>query len=182
MISDTAREVSTVPAPPVKGDAAEERPVTFPLVRPLFVVVCCALVFLGGLVVACLFVSNRDYQLGINAAIAGQSPNHLAILTYSRAWDFAVVKFSTVFLGFGIILIGALYVLRQAEAQFLMSVDGPGAKGSLQSSSPGLVMIALGVVLLIVALQTKNEIHLTAPRDSPNLPSNVVKPIPPENP
>jgi hypothetical protein len=157
-------------------------PVPFPLVRPLFAVVCCALVFLGGLVVACLFVSNRDYQLGINAAIAGPSPNHLAILTYSRAWDFAVVKFSTVFLGFGIILIGALYVLRQAEARFQMSVDGPGAKGSLQSSSPGLVMVALGVLLLIVALETKNDVQLTIPWNSPNLPSNAVKPMPPENP
>jgi len=181
MISDAIRDVSTAQALSGKGDAGE-MPVTFPLVRALFAVVCCALVFLGCLIVACLFVSSRDYQLGIHAALAGLSPNHSALLTYVRAWDFAVVKFSTVFLGFGIILIGALYVLHQAEAGFQMSVDGPGAKGSLQSSSPGLVMVALGVLLLIFALETKSEVNYTAPVNPPSLPSNAVKPMPPVTP
>jgi hypothetical protein len=183
MVPDAIREVSsqTVLTPSSKGDVVEI-PATFSLVRPLFAVVCCALLFVGGLIVACLFVSNLNYKTGINAALAGPSPDHLAILSYSRAWDFAVVKFSTVFLAFGIILIGALYVLHKSEAGFQMTVDGPAAKGSLESSSPGLVMIALGVLLLIGALQTKSEITYTAPENTPNVPSNAVKPMPPEHP
>lgn len=159
---------------PASGRESDAPPV-FALVRPLFTVVCCALVFLAALVVVCLFITQGNYHAGIEAA-AKAPADPLAILSYARAWDFAVVKFSTVFLGFGVILIGALYVLHKAEVGFQMSVDGPAGKGALQSSSPGLVMIALGVVLLIFALETKSEVSYT-PGLSPG-PSADVKTMP----
>jgi hypothetical protein len=151
----------------------------YSLVRPLFIVVCCSLVFLAALVVICLWASHFNYLIGITAA-SQSVPDHLAIISYSRAWDFAVVKFASVFLAFGIILIGALYVLHKAEIGFQMSVDAPAGKGALQSSSPGLVMIALGVVLLIAALQVKSEVSYRPP--SASGPSNDVKPMPPVTP
>jgi hypothetical protein len=183
MASDVLKTVSSQPAlgSLVEGNV-QAPPVVFSLVRPLFTVVCCALLFLGGLIVACLFVSNQNYRTGISAAVTSGPPDHVALLSYSRAWDFAVVKFSTVFLAFGIILIGALYVLHKGEVGFHLSVDGPTGKGALNSSSPGLVMVALGVVLLIAALQTKSEVKYIPPGPAGNGPSENVKQMPPEKP
>lgn len=76
-----------------------------------------------------------------------------AMLAFARAQDFAIVKTSSLFLGFVLIFIGCLYVLRIHEASFGLNLETPAlGKATLQSSSPGLVLSALGVFLVISVL------------------------------
>jgi hypothetical protein len=98
--------------------------------------------------------------MGIQKALDSPRIDHAVVLTYSRSWDFAVVKTSSIFLGFSLILIGALYVLRVAESRFSMSVESNGTKGSLESRSPGLIMLVLGVVLVALVLYSKSTVEL----------------------
>jgi hypothetical protein len=101
------------------------------------------------LCVANLLFQGHNYYTGINSALSVPNAiDHTIVLTYSRAWDFAVQKTSSLFLGFTLVFIGALYVLRIADARFALSAEGPSVKGSLETSSPGLVMITLGVLLI----------------------------------
>ena len=88
-----------------------------------------------------------------------------------------MAKFAAVFLAFGVVLIGALYVLRKAEVSFQVNVDAPTGKGALQSSSPGLIIIALGVVLLIAALQTKSEVSYKPPPGFNAVARGVLSPL-----
>ncbi len=106
-----------------------------------------------------LFFQIHTYKFGLEQALKNQES--AVALMYARANDFAVTKTSTVFLGFVLAFVGALYVLRTARVQFTARATGIDKAGfSFQTSSPGLVMIALGVLTVILALYSKSYVSV----------------------
>lgn len=130
------------------------------LSRPIFTIVSLILLFLVVTLIGSLFVQYLNYNSGILLASEGNEKiNHSIILTYARSWDFAIVKTSALFLSFLLVFTGALYVLRSADSKFLLTVDGKNTTGSLEASSPGLVMITVGVILLVIVLTTNSTVE-----------------------
>lgn len=115
------------------------------------------------LLVANLAFQFRNYAAGIELAReAGASLDNISlILVYSRAWDFAVVKTSALFLGFLVFYTGAIYVLRSAEASYELGLSQGSQLGmTLKTSSPGLVMITFGAGLVALVLYSKSAVEL----------------------
>src|SRR5690242_15724930 len=115
----------------------------------LFAVVASAAVYVFVLLSFSLHSQMNTYSTAIQSALKDPQRGDAVALAYARASDFAIIKISVIFLGFIMAFVGALYVLRTATAAFLLSVTPQqGAPASLQTSSPGLVMIALGVITI----------------------------------
>lgn len=115
------------------------------------------------LLITSLAFQFHNYATGIALAReSGASTDAVSlILVYSRAWDFAVVKTSALFLGFLVFYSGALFVLRSAEATYELSLSRGSQLGmSLKSSSPGLIMITLGAALVALVLNNKSAVEL----------------------
>lgn len=90
--------------------------------------------------------------------------NNAAILAFSRAKDFANMKLASTLLGFLLVFVGALYLLKVFNLSYNASYESDAVgKVSLQTTSPGLVMITLGVAVIFVALLAKNVIDYTVP-------------------
>lgn len=135
-----------------------------------------SLLWIGSVLLTCLLVSlgaNLVFQfLNYRAALAVTLNNpflidNSAVIAYARSWDAAVVKTSSLFLGYVLIFFGALFVLRTAESTFRLSVDvGPPAspKALLESTSPGLILATLGVVLVAVSLTIKSDVQYMSQR------------------
>lgn len=131
--------------------------------KPLFGIVTALLVVQLALLVGNLWFQLNNYRVGIALArSSGATADAVSlILVYSRAWDFAVTKTSALFLGFMVIYIGALYVLRSADTAYEISyTQGTQMGATLKSSSPGLVLITLGAVLVGLVLYHKSEVGL----------------------
>jgi hypothetical protein len=132
----------------------------------LFAVVVTLLMVVIALLSLNIYFQGQNYSSGIRRALEESGSarvNHTVILTYSRAADFAITKTSALFLAFALVLTGALYVLRTATDRFALSVEGHATKGSLETSSPGLVMITLGVVLVVFVLSSRSPVEYTPP-------------------
>jgi hypothetical protein len=146
-----------VAAPEVAADAIASR------VRPsfdqyIFVIMTCILGLLSVLLVMNLRVQRENYQNGLGAALNSSPPDHSAALTYAQASDAAVIKLSALFLGFLLVFTGTLYVLRAASSQFKLQGTAMKTMWVLQSSSPGLVVVTLGVLLVAISLLAKNGV------------------------
>jgi uncharacterized membrane protein len=149
--SATRRRVPPIPSP--AGDSSY-------LDRGLFFVVLTVLAFILSLLTVSLTFQHANYAAGIHEIALGKRPlDHAAVLAYSRAWDFAVVKTSSIFLAFTLILLGTLYVLRAGSIAFRLDVSGATHRSSLETGSPGLVMITLGVVLMMFVTFHKDELE-----------------------
>ena len=144
----------------------------------LFVVVCMILASLAGLLGASLIFQHDNYSRGIAAALSSITKDHNSVITYSRAWDFAVVKTSALFLAFTLIFVGALYVLRVAETRYALSMEGQRVKGSLETSSPGLVMLTLGVILVGLVLYSKSTVEYHPNPEPVAIMPTTISPIP----
>lgn len=126
----------------------------------IFAAVAVVLLALVALLATNLSFQYVNYRDGIKFALADPKfIDHASVLTYSRAWDFAVAKTSALFLSFLLIFTGALYVLRSAESRFEASAEKGEWKGTLSVSSPGLVMVTLGVFLVAFVLSSKTMIE-----------------------
>lgn len=96
-------------------------------------------------------------------AIVDHSVN-AAILSFARAKDFANIKLGSALLGFLLIFIGALYLLKVFNLSYKASLSQPSVGNvSIQTTSPGLVMITLGVAVMMTALITRNEVNYSVP-------------------
>jgi uncharacterized membrane protein len=96
------------------------------------------------------------------ADIAAKSPDHgpELVLDFTRAMDAAIVKSTVIFMGFVVTLLGAMYVLRAATATFSLEVKSGDQTSTLNTSSPGLVMVVLGIVAVGLALYSKTDISI----------------------
>src|SRR5208337_2566322 len=100
---------------------------------------------------------------GVGKALADQIVDHGAVLSYSRAWDIAVMKTSGMCFGFLLTFLGALYVLRTRDNEYALTVGGLNKENTLRTSSPGLVMITLGVALVATSILKEATIDYQAP-------------------
>ncbi len=131
--------------------------------RPLFFIVTAMLVTQLILLIGSLWFQYHNYASGIALAQqSGAGPESVSlILVYSRAWDFAVTKTVSLFLGYMVLYTGALYVLRSADTSYELTVSqGAQQSASLKTSSPGLVLVTLGGALIALVLQTRSEVGL----------------------
>ena len=80
----------------------------------------------------------------------------LYTLQLSRANTADTIKIAALFLGFFTVAVGCLFVLYGAEAYYRLRVSQREVRSSLETSSPGLVLITLGVVIIGMALMTKS--------------------------
>ncbi|MEQ5856521.1 hypothetical protein [Halomonas sp. BN3-1] len=126
----------------------------------IFGAVAVLLLSLIAILVSSLLFQYSNYRDGIEIASADhQYVDHASILTYSRAWDFAVAKTSALFLSFLLIFTGALYVLRTAESRVELEATKGEFKGHLSMSSPGLFMVTLGVFLVAFVISSKTMVE-----------------------
>ena len=111
--------------------------------KAIFIVMSIVLLVLIVCMTSNLRFQYRNYEKGIEAARETTDPHrvdHAALLSYSRAWDFAVVETSALFLSYLLMFTGAIYVLRVSKSDFQLSAEKGDFKGHLTTSSPGLVM------------------------------------------
>lgn len=116
-------------------------------------------VFVAGIFVCKLLWDGLISQQGVyrNAIdLANTHHKDELIINYARALDFATVKLSALLLGFILAFLGALYVLRAETSTFRATVKTKEASGALQTSSPGLAMLALGVLAVVCTLFSKS--------------------------
>ena len=66
-------------------------------------------------------------------------------------------------LAFTVVFFGALYVLRTATSGYSLSGSGGGFSANLQTSSPGLVMVTLGLTIVAVAVLAKGDEIYSSP-------------------
>ena len=161
----TAPAMAQAPATaqaPANGQPADRETAREPLfTHALFRIVTALLGFQIVLLGGNLWFQFRNYATGIRLAEqAGATADIVSlILIYSRAWDFAVTKTSALFLGFVVIYLGALYVLRSADSAYEVTLNqGPQPGASLRSSSPGLLMVLLGTLLVALVLSNRSEV------------------------
>ena len=119
----------------------------------IFLIVVVLLVVIVSLFVANLWFQYDNYREGIRIALEDPAgPDHGSVVAYARSWDFAVVKTSGLFMSLLLAFTGVLYVLRAGEAAFQLEAEHSEFKGTLSTSSPGLVMVAAAVVLASVVI------------------------------
>ena len=94
--------------------------------------------------------------------------DHLAVLAYARSADYAASKYCSLLLGFALIFLGSAYVLRVSTVTYSLSAAAQGASGTFATTSPGLVMATLGVVLVALAVLTQSDVSLTYASHSPS--------------
>ena len=137
--------------------------ITGGLDKTLFIIVAVLLLLICVLLTINLYLQWNNYNQGIKIATEGGVDRHDVIITYSRAMDFAFIKTSTIFLGFVLVFVGALYVLRLNEVSYSIGINKGDANVSFQTASPGLVLVTLGVIMIVVTTYNKSYISLQAP-------------------
>jgi hypothetical protein len=138
-----------------QGDERRE-----PLDKALFSIVTLLIVIILLLLGVTFYVQYKTYSRGLEIALASNPISHVTVLSYLRALEAALTKLSSLFLSFILIYVGALYVLRTAQVAYSLSSEASGAKAALQTSSPGLVLVTLGVLALGLALYRSTTIDL----------------------
>ncbi len=145
-------------APPL-GNIEAPRPLSALEWVLMSLAVLIALALLVGLP-ASLAAQYSTYRAILDRALSGAAVDAGAMLSLARAWDFAIVKTTSLFLAFLLVFLGGAHVLRASDATFRLRVQQPGAaSGSLESSSPGLVMVVLGVALVIAVLYARTWVQ-----------------------
>jgi hypothetical protein len=124
----------------------------------LFSIVSLLLLSICLLLAVNLFLQWNNYAQAINTVIQDGTTQHSLILTYSRAMDFAFTKTSTIFLGFILVFVGALYILRLEEAAYQVEINNDNTGVTLQTASPGLVLVTLGVIMIIATTYNKSYV------------------------
>lgn len=144
--------------------------------RALMVIVSLILALLAGLMITSLSHQWSKYNEAIDVALGSREPaqlpnaartgpDHAAALTYARALDEASIKMSALMLAFVLVFLGALYVLRTTTSAFHLGINNApaGQSGTLETSSPGLVMVTLGLVLVAIAVLHRTDIDYQGP-------------------
>jgi hypothetical protein len=129
--------------------------------KKLFFVVGGLLLLICILLMINLFLQWNNYNQGIKLAVEGGQNQHAMVLTYSRAMDFAFVKTSTIFLGFVLVFVGALYLLRINEVAYNFAVKNGPTNVSFQTASPGLVLVTLGVITVLFTTYNKSYVSIS---------------------
>lgn len=117
-----------------------------PLVWSAFVVMTCVMaITVLGMFWACL-QQVEAFSKGIEVAVK-EPVDHAAIAAYTTGISGAFVKTFSILLSFVLIFAGAVYVLLPIRAKYRADAETKAGKGSLETNSPGLVMIVIGALL-----------------------------------
>lgn len=100
-------------------------------------------------------VAYADGRLEAHDALSYQ-------LVFARAQDATLVKGGAMLLSFLVVILGVLMVLEGSRAFYKLNVEGTGKKSALETSSPGLVMITLGLTLVYGVMMYKTEFTLSS--------------------
>ena len=126
--------------------------------KMLFIVVSCLLVLICTMLTANLYLQWSNYNQGIESALLEKHNQPQAVITYSRAMDFAFTKTSTIFIGFILVFVGTLYLLRLNEVAYSLGINNGDKSVSFQTASPGLVLVTLGVITVLITSYNKSYI------------------------
>lgn len=164
---ESPRIWATPSAPP--REPARER--GGPASEKVFVYVIVAAV-IAFIIVAVNWFSTRAVATYVDAAKSAQTAYaegridaHSALtyqLVFARAQDATLVKGGALLLSFLVVILGVLMVLEGSKAFYKLNVEGGGKKSALETSSPGLVMITLGLALVYGVMMYKTEFNLSS--------------------
>lgn len=115
------------------------------------------ILLIAGLLITVLRSQLGNYERLLEGSV---SANPAISLAYARAFDAAVIKTGSIFLAFLLVLLGGLYTFRATEAAYKLAGDGGSWKGSLETASPGLVMVTLGIVVIGIAITKEHHIDI----------------------
>jgi len=125
----------------------------------LFTAVAFSLIAVGVMLFWNIHTQFTNYAVAIDSALDGERKIDLsAVIAYTRSWDFAIIKTSSLFISVIIILIGLMYVLRSSESSFKISSQSDWFKGAFTTSSPGRATILMGVALVALSLNYKSDV------------------------
>jgi len=113
------------------------------------------------------------FQRGLDMA-ATQAPgpeSYTALAAFGSGITAAYTKTISILLSFLLIFAGTVYVLLPVKARYRSSAAGAGHRGSLESDSPGLIMITLGVFLAAIAVLHQVSVDYKV---TPQAPDGVV--------
>lgn len=125
----------------------------------LFIILALILVAVFSLLATSIFLQFGNYSNALDVAI-GQQVSHTVLLSYLRAMDFAFIKYTALCLGFLLVFVGALYLLRVNQVAYEISMRGGDSSVSFQTASPGLVLATLGVTIVVLTLYNKSLVSL----------------------
>lgn len=128
----------------------------------LFTILATILAAVFLLLATSIFIQFGNYTNALEVAIE-QQVSHTVLLSYLRALDFAFIKYTALCLGFLLVFVGALYLLRVNQAAYEISMSGGASSVSLQTASPGLVLATLGVTIVALTLYNKSLVSLDQP-------------------
>jgi len=116
-----------------------------------------------------LLAQWQNYQRLLEVSISGKAGMELGMgLSFARAADAAVIKTCSIFLAFVLIFLGGLYTFRVGDALYRLTAEGHGIRGALETASPGLVMVTLGMLLICVAIWKEHRIDVASSPAPPN--------------
>jgi hypothetical protein len=131
--------------------------------KALIIIGSLILLFLGGLLLFSLIVQVENYKVSMQQVMDGKPLDYAALIMTTRALDLSIVKICSLFLAFLLIFLGAIYILRTSREIFKLKAENSNIKGSFETSSPGLAMIFMGVVLVMVVLFSKSYMEYVPP-------------------
>jgi hypothetical protein len=81
--------------------------------------------------------------------------------------DMSILRSAVVFVGFIVVLMGCVFVLKGVEAMYKLRLNAGDNHASLSTASPGLILITAGIVLVVVALRQESTVQLELAGDDP---------------
>ena len=114
--------------------------------------------------------AGANYGLGLRIArrvfVRDQQSSGLSlayVLQLSRAYDFVIVKSAALFLGYTVVVVGCMFVLKGVEASYRLQLARAATRSTLETSSPGLVLITIGAALVAVTVMVQSTIQIHTP-------------------
>jgi hypothetical protein len=129
----------------------------------LAVVSVCILVALVAIMTWALHWQLRILDLISESLLNRADASGSSLLLYVGIANFAVLKTCALCFAFVLIFLGSMYVLWPGRTPFALEAEQADRKASLKTSSPGLVMIALGVGLTAFVVFYKVNLAMSDP-------------------
>jgi len=134
----------------IKNDQRRER-------ISLYIVIIIVMILMSLTIYFTLTQSSSQYEKGIDLAANGRVFDSMMILVTCKSMDQSVLQFIAIALGFCIALIGCLFVLSGIQANYKLLLSEKSYRSSLETTSPGLVLITLGLIVVSINLFVKHE-------------------------
>lgn len=148
-------------------DRQDETQPETPRSHKLDVTICVAVISVAGVALVVLGITSwnqmENYNRIIDRVVENQQQiDHAALIAYMRSSHFSTVKGTALIFSFLVVLIGSLYIQRVATTHFHLEAQSRNLKGVFLTTSPGLVMVTLGVILVIVSLVSESAINYSS--------------------